>query len=147
MVLDATKPATADLVSQLSPYGQEERAAINALEAAMAMLGVGAMYTELVVPPGTTVLIVGTHVSALPLEVIRISAAGAEIIQHILGGSNGQRKIIYFTDTNITIDDNDTFIDLNQTPTGGSFTGNVGDILTLTLIDDIWREEYRNEKL
>jgi hypothetical protein len=147
MPIDATVPTTADLVSALAGYGQDERAFMNMLETAIAALGAAATYTELEVAGGVTVLITGTHVSAVPLEVVRITGAIAVNIQNISGGSNGQRKVFYFADTNVTIDDNDAMIDLNQLPTGGSFVGSVGDILTLVRIDNIWREEYRNLKL
>ena len=140
MTLDATRPSTTDLVSALALLGQEERAAINLLEAAALT---GTVYTDLVVPPGVTVLVVGTHLSSAPIEIVRISSLGAVTIADISGAGNGLTKIFYHVDGNVSFADNAVFIDLNQLPIGGIFTGAIGDMLTLLRINSVWVEKDR----
>lgn len=129
MTLDASKPSDATAFGyQLPGYQRETRQAVNDILAAIATLGAVATVADIELTAGQSLLVVGTDVVAIGLEVVFLSATGAETLTNITGGSNGQIKILIFEDDNITIEKDVTKFMLNSE---GDFAGETDDILVL----------------
>ncbi len=149
MTLDPNKPTDKIAVSELHALIRENRVAINA----MAGAGNGGV-TNLIVALGTTSLIVGTDVGVYGYEAVIIAAAGLVNLSKILGGSEGQVKVLVFQDNNISIVDGVASagnIYLNQLPALSSFGAQDGDVLALVNIGGdgasvygYWKELYRS---
>lgn len=151
MTLDASKPADTDLVSSLGAVHRETRAEVNAL---IVSLLAAWTQTDVSVGVGITELEVGVDLTDVPLEVVDITAGAAETIDTISEGTDGHIKIFRFAGGNVSLDDGGGNIDLNQLPTGGTFTGAAGDILILCNVDGIpgaadgdWKEIHRFLKI
>ena len=150
-MLDANKPADSDLICELGLYLRETRAAINTLTSAISgVAGLMTSETVLVVAPGQTELVVGTDVADVVIETLRVSAAGSETIENILGARSGQIKIIVFEDDDVSITHDLSKIVLN----GGSTFGNKqGDTIALrneggipaNNVNGKWIEVFRSE--
>ncbi len=116
------------------------------------------VYNEVVVPPTATSLTIGTELSSLMIETVRISAAGAEILTNFLNGTEGQIKILIFNGSNVSLTDgtrDSGKFYLNQLPALTNFNGSTGDILTLinisgdggTTTHGWWEELFRVNKV
>jgi hypothetical protein len=143
MTLDASKPTDVEEVSDLPAFERETRQAINDLETLVGVLGATSIYTELVVPGGVTTLITGTHVANVPVELVKISSGVASTISDISGGTEGQWKIFYFADSNITFNNDQVTIQLDQPIVVTSYTFAIHDVLALAFIDGVWCELFR----
>lgn len=128
--MDATKPSDVELISAHAAYIREARAGVNALSA-----GSGVGVTAYEIPAGTTGLTVGSEVGRYGFESLFLSTDGAAInLSQILGGTQGQVKVIVFRDSNISLVDGPASggrIYLNQLPVFSSFNGQLNDSITL----------------
>jgi len=143
MTLDATKPTDEELVSVLPSYIRANRAAINILEAAG--FGDVVTVTDLAIATGLTSLIVGTHLSAAEIEIVKARAVTTNIINQITKGTNGQIKIFVFQNSSVTFVDgvkNTGYLYLNQLPIGSSFSAAIDDVLALVNIGGDGSSEY-----
>ncbi len=114
-------------------------------------------FTNLIIPPASSTLSIGTELSSAYLEYISITAAGAETLTNFLSGLNGQLKILIFGDNNVSLTDgtrdSGKFF-LNQLPLT-NLTGSVGDVLALLNIGGdggvtthgYWEELFRTVKV
>jgi len=137
------------MVSELEGYIRENRVAINALSSAS---GFGS--TELTITAGDTSLSIGTDLGAYGLEVVRVTGSGVANIATILGGTDGQIKILIFQDSNIDLVDSitkagGTFY-LNHLPAGSDFSPDQDDLIALVNIGGVpgttegyWMELFR----
>jgi len=148
MSLDTNKPTDQVAVSELPAYIREDRVAINAVSGA-GNVGV----TDLTVAAGAVSLSVGTDLGTYGYETVIIDAAGVISLATILGGTEGQVKILIFQDNNISIVDgvaSSGKFYLNQLPALSSFAAQAGDVLALVnvggdgaAIYGYWKELYR----
>lgn len=148
MSLDATKPTDQDLVSALAAYIREDRVAINAISGS-GNVGV----TDLTIAAGTTSLTVGSDLGSYGLEVVKVTGSGVATLATILGGTEGQVKILVFQDGNINITDgakaNGNFY-LNHLPALSDFEPDQDDVLAIVNIGGdgastygYWKELFR----
>jgi hypothetical protein len=152
-MLDVTKPMDQILVSEIPGYIRSDRAAINAL-----LSGIGDCdVTNLVVTSGTTELEVGTNVSSSGHEVLILSATGSRTLSKIVGGIEGQVKVIIFLDANIDLQDGlaeDGKFYLNQLPALSLYSPVAKSKIALVNIggngsteDGYWTELYRTDAI
>ena len=149
MTLNANEPSDQILVSELAEYIRENREAINAI------VGSGNVgVTELEVSAGATSLTVGTDLGSYGLEIVIISAAAAVTLATILGGSQGQVKVLVFQDNNITLTDGAKHSGrfyMNHLPVLSNWNPQQDDVLALVNVDGdggasdhgYWKELYR----
>ncbi len=148
MTLNATLPADSDMVSVLPSKDREERLAINALQA-LVVAGSGPVFTTLNCAAQST-LTVGVDISAAFIEIISITSIGASAIDEIAGGSEGQIKIFWIQDADVTFAYQAAKLILNQ-PVHITPYGSLGDIICFfnvggdptTLTDGYWQEMFR----
>ena len=147
-MLDTNKPTDQEFVSALPAYIRETRVAVNAVSGA-GNVGV----TELTVAAGATSLSIGTDLGAYGFETVVIDGAAAISLQRILGGTQGQVKVIIFQDNNVSLVDgaaaNGNFY-LNQLPALSTFAAQQNDVIALVniggdgaSIQGYWKELYR----
>ena len=149
MTLDTTRPSDQVLIASLASYIREDRAAINSISGS-GNVGV----TEIEVGIGVTDLTVGIDLGTYGLEVVIISGAAAVTLDSILGGTQGQVKVLVFQDNNVDITDgtkaNGEFY-LNHLPALSDFEGAQDDVLVLVNVGGdggatthgYWKELYR----
>jgi hypothetical protein len=156
MALNASLPSdTTSFVSDLGSIGRETRAALNALETVVNGISGSASVSEVALTAGQTVLIIGTDIGNVQLEVIYLSSDTTETLVNFTKGTNGQLKIIYFVDANVTIEKLVTKFNLNSSGSFADFEGSAGDILALVNIDGdptisengYWQEAWRTPKI
>ena len=150
--MDATKPTDQEIVSALAGYIREARAAVNALSS-----GSGVGVTKLTIAAGATSLSVGTDLGIFGFEIVIVDADAAVNIASILGGTQGETKILVFQDNNIGIVDGaqaNGAIYLNQLPALSTFAAQANDVLALTNIggdgssvQGYWKELFRQVAL
>ena len=149
MTLNVNEPSDQTLVSEIAGFIRENREAINAISGSG---NVG--NTELEVPAGSTSLTVGTDLGTYGLEIVIISGAAAVTLAAILGGTNGQVKILIFQDNNITLTDgakNNGRFYLNHLPALTNWNPQQDDILAIANVGGdggasdhgYWKELYR----
>lgn len=149
MTLDASKPEDSVQQSEIPSYIRENRIEINSGGGGSGSIG----STVLEVPGGTTSLTVGAEVGDYNIETVIISGSGASSLQTILGGTEGQIKILVFQDANIDLVDGSKTLGefyLNQLPIGGNFEPKLDDLIVLLniggdgdLFYGYWKELYR----
>lgn len=149
MTLNSNEPTDQRMMSELSSYIRETRAAVNAL------VGSGNIVTtNLEIGIGATSLSVGAELSSSGLEMLITTGAGLVDLETILGGTEGQIKIFIFHDTNVDLVDGNDKADgkfyLNHLPAASDFNPGVDDILALVNIDGngganygYWKELFR----
>lgn len=149
MTLDASKPNNQEIVSSYAGYIREARAAINAISGAG---GVG--HTNLTIAALTTSLTVGVDIGNFSLETVKVTGGGVVDIESILGGTEGQVKVLIFQDGNVDLVDsvskaNGTFY-LNHLPAGSDYSPAQDDVIALVNIDGdgaavhgYWKELFR----
>jgi len=152
MSLDVTKPVDSVSVGELPRYIREDRAAINAVSG-----GNDVGVTEVTLAALTTSITVGVEVGAYGYETVVISAAGAINLATMIGGTQGQVKVLVFQDNNISIVDGVASggkFYLNQLPALSSFATQTNDILALVNVGGdgaavygYWKELYRQVAL
>jgi hypothetical protein len=150
MTLNASKPADTDLVSTLGMYERETRAALNVLEAAMALLGAVATVSRVECTGGQTTLVIGTDLTAIPYEVVLISGTGLAALTDITSGTEGQMKFFIMLDSNVSFVRDVSKIALNQPAVVTSYGNNTGDVICLSningngsTINGYWKELFR----
>jgi len=147
-MLDVTKPVDSVSVGELPRYIREDRAAINAVSG-----GNDVGVTKVTLAALTTSITVGVEVGAYGYETVVISAAGVISLATLLGGTQGQVKVLVFQDNNISIVDGVASggkFYLNQLPALSSFAAQINDILALVNVGGdgaavygYWKELYR----
>lgn len=139
------------MISEIAQLMRETRDAVNDLEASVAAaVGLSTSETVLVVDPAQTDLVVGVDVQDTMIEVVRLSAVSAEVVENITGARSGQIKILVFDDADVTVSHDVAKIVLNG---GSSFGGTVGDVLAIrnvggipaSAVDGHWVELFRTE--
>ena len=148
MSLDVNKPEDQAHVSELPSYIREDRVEINSISA-----GGAVAQTDLAVAAGTTSLTVGTDVSAVGLETIVVTGSGVAALESIIGGTDGQIKILIFQDANVSLVDGskaDGEFYLNHLPALSSFSPQQDDVIALRNVGGdgatdygYWKELYR----
>jgi len=149
MTLDINKPTDQADVSELPSYIREDRVAINAVSGA-GNVGV----TNLEVAAGSTSLSVGTELGTYGYETVVISGAAVVTLATILGGTEGQVKVLVFQDTNVHVTDGNVksggAFYLNHLPAGADFDPQQDDVLALVNVGGdggstpgYWKELYR----
>lgn len=150
MTLDITEPSDTRKVSEHAAYIRANRTEINALEAGISDV----LQTDYVVGIGQTTLVITTNLSSAMIEIINVTALGAEQLDAITGGSAGQIKIFIFGDSNIDMMDsasqaNGTFF-LNHLPSGTVLPAGIRNVLALVnvggdglVVNGYWKELYR----
>jgi len=127
---------------------------MNALVAAYS-LATGIGVTNLTVSGGTISLTVGTDLLVASLEIVIVTGGGLSTLATILGGTDGQVKVLIFQDNNVDMTDGlkataGAFY-LNHMPALTDFAPAVDDVLVLVNIggdggltaDGYWKEVYR----
>ena len=130
MTLDTTKPTDQVNVADIPQYIREDRVEINSL-----VSGSGVAQTDLSVSAGETSLTVGTDLSAAGFETVVVTGAGVAALETILGGTDGQVKILIFSDANVDLVDGNAKGDgkfyLNHLPAGSNFEPQEDDVIAL----------------
>jgi len=151
MSLDASEPKDSRPVSDLPTYIRETRSAVNAFS-----IGEGCATTEIEVGIGATSLSVGTDLEDAGFESIIMSGAGAAALEAILGGTQGQVKVIVFQDGNVDLVDSNDKADgefyLNHLPALSNFAADQDDVIGLMNIggdpstgdNGYWTELWRS---
>lgn len=151
MTLNVNQPTDQALVSELPGYIREDRAAINAVSGSG---DVGA--TNKSIGAGVTSLTVGTDLGLFGYEAVKITGTGASTLETILGGTNGQTKVLMFSDANIKLKDGlaaDGKFYLNQLPALSDYEPVAGSVIALVNIGGTgvapgyWKELYRSDPL
>ena len=148
MTLNVNEPTDQRMVSELPTFIREDRAAINAVSGA-GNVGV----TDLTVLVGTTILSVGVELGTYGFETVKVTGVGVSTLLTILGGTEGQVKVLVFQGTNVRITDGakagGAFY-LNQLPALSNFNPQQDDVLALVNIGGdgasvygYWKELYR----
>lgn len=146
--MDASEPTDQRMVSELSAYIRENRAAINLLTAGSTAI------TTLIVSATTTSLTVGTDLSSSSIDIVVISGSGISTINTILNGAAGQMKIFIFQDANVRFEDgnvkNSGKFFINQLPVLNIFNPQQDDVIAVVNIGGdgggtpgYWKEVYR----
>jgi len=97
MTLSIVQPTDQELNARWPYWIRTLAAAINNLAA-----GIITVTTELTVTAGDNSLQVGVDLSELGVELILIQGSGAAVLRYIYGGSEGQIKIFYHLDGDIS---------------------------------------------
>ena len=117
-------------------------------------LATGIGVTNLTVTGGTISLTVGTDLLVASLEIVIVTGGGLSTLATILGGTDGQVKVLIFQDNNVDMTDGlkagGAFY-LNHMPALTDFTPAVDDVLVLVNIGGdggltthgYWKEVYR----
>lgn len=153
MTLDPNKPTDQESVSLLPSYIREDRAVINSISGGN---DVGA--TDLVVAAGSTSLVIGTDVGAFGFESVKVTGVGISTLLTMLGGTEGQVKVLVFQDTNVRITDGNVKSGgrfyLNQLPAASDFEPQQDDVIAFVNVDGdggstygYWKELYRTLSL
>lgn len=149
MSIDATKPTDQELVSMLPYWIRRNATAINSL-----IVGITEdTVTRLILPAGTTTLVIGTNLTATAIEIVLLDSYGICNIDQIRGGIEGQVKLFVFQRDSISLVDgpksNGSFY-LNQLPVGSSFVAQQDDAIALMNVDGdgttnygYWKEIWR----
>jgi len=147
-MLDMNNPTDQVAVSELPLYIRENRVAINAVS------GVGNVgVTDLTVAAGSVSLTIGSELGSYGYEIVVIDADAVVALAKILGGTQGQVKVLVFQDNNISITDGvasgGNFY-LNHLPALSDFSALTNDVLALVNIGGdgasvygYWKELYR----
>ena len=148
MTLAANEPTDQRQVSELPSFMRETRAAVNAVSGA-GNVGV----TDLIIAAGVTSLSVGTELGAYGFETVKVTGTGISTLLTILGGTEGQVKVLVFQGANVRITDGAKAAGafyLNQLPALSNFNPQQDDVLALVNIDGdgasvygYWKELYR----
>lgn len=150
MTLNANEPADQRLVSELASYIREARAAINNISGS-GNVGV----STVAVAAGAISLSIGTELSSDSIEVVIMSGVGAATLATILGGTQGQIKLIIFQDSNVDLaDGNDKSggkFYLNHLPAASNFGPQQDDVIALVNVagdagattNGYWKELFR----
>ena len=156
MTLNANEPTDQRGVNELASYIREDRAVINSMSIAGDPGDVGV--TDLTVNIGTTLLTIGTDVGAYGYEVVKVTGSGVSTLTGIIGGTEGQVKLLVFQDTNVRITDGNVkstgLFYLNQLPAGGDFNPQQDDVIWFVNVDGnggaingYWKEVNRTISL
>lgn len=149
MTMDVNQPTDQALISSLPGFIRADRAAINAITA---LGGIG--NTTILIGAGVISLTVGTDLSNEGLETVRVTGAAAIVLQTILGGTNGQVKILIFQDANVQLLDGlaaDGKFYLNHLPALTNYVSANNSVLALINIggDGVapgyWKELWRTD--
>ena len=144
------------MVSGLAARDREERAYMNTLETAMALLGAVASFTQYECTAGqTSIPVSAAGLASLFIEVVSITGAGAAAIAEITGGTAGQIKIFVMGDTDVTFVRDPTKMSLNQPATLSTYGGYTGDVIAFvniggnpaTSTNGYWLEIFRTPKV
>jgi hypothetical protein len=149
MTLNANEPSDERATSELPGYVRETRSAVNSISGSG---NVG--HTELNVAAAATSLSVGTDLGSYSFETVKVTGLGVATLATILGGTEGQVKVLIFQDANVKITDgNDKSggkFYLNHLPVATDFEPQQDDILALINIGGdggstygYWKELYR----
>lgn len=146
MSLDTTEPKDSRQVNELPGFIRANRSAINAFS-----VGSGFAKTDLTVAPGTTSLSVGVDLEDAGVESIIVEGGGASVLETILGATDGQVKILVFTDSLVDLLDGNDKADgkfyLNHLPAATNFEPEADDVIALMNVggdpgvDNGWWEE------
>lgn len=148
MTLNINEPTDQRMVSELPGFIRANRIAINAVSGS-GNVGV----TDLTIGPGVTSLTVGTQLGLYGFEIVRVTGGAVNVLATILGGTQGQVKVLVFQDGNISLTDDvskagGTFY-LNHLPAGTDFEPEQDDVLALVnmegngVLPGYWLELYR----
>ena len=107
----------------------------NTLEALIGAMSGSGWYDEVAYTGGD--LVNGTDVTDVQLNVIKISAAGAEDLDDISSETEGQLKLFFFADANVTVNHHTSYINLQG---GANVNFAQYDTLLLVSIDGVWYE-------
>ncbi len=146
MTLDATKPADKDLASVYAAYERETRAQVNQNIVDIAAAGSITVVSSVTIN-GSTTLVTGTDVNAVPLEIVIITATGVETLNNITGATEGQIKILWLLAGTLTFADDDTKLSNNG---DADLVGATGDVIAYVNkggdgagTDGYWHEIFR----
>lgn len=134
MTVDATQP-TGKTAAEIEAYIRENRTELNTLEALISAMSGSGWYDEVVFAGGN--LVNGTDVTDVQLNVIKITAAGAVDLQDIQNETEGQLKLFFFGDNNVTVKHNTSYIRLNGAI---DYTAAQYETLLLVSVDGVWNE-------
>jgi hypothetical protein len=149
MALNPNQPTDQVPVSELPSYIRANRAEINSFVSG----GSDVTITDLMVSAGDTVLVLGTDLTVIPIEVVKINSLGAATIDQITGGAEGQIKIFIFQGNNLSFRDgpkSNGQLYLNHLPALSDFSAQQDDVIALinidgdgSAVDGYWKELYR----
>lgn len=153
MTLNVNEPTDQRLVSEIPGYVRETREAVNALSS-----GDSVGNTDLTVPVGSTSLTVGSELGLYGYESVKVTGSGISNLTSIIGGTEGQVKVLIFQDTNVRLTDGNLkssgLFYLNQLPTGSNFNPQQDDVIAFVNIGGdgasvygYWKELYRTLSL
>ena len=150
MTLNINEPTDQRMVSELPGYIRANRSAINSIS-----VGSGGIESnEVEVAAAATSLTIGTELSDAGIESVILTGAGAAVLATILGGDEGQIKILVFQDANISLTDgtkDSGKFYLNHLPALSDFAGQQDDVLAIINVGGdgtavnygYWKELYR----
>ncbi len=147
MTLDATLPSdTTTVASGYAGIMRETRAQVNTNIASIGALGAVTTVSTVTIN-GQTTLTTGTDVTAVPLELVIITAVGSETLNNILDGTEGQIKIFWLLGGSLTFADDDTKLSNNG---DANFAAATGDVIAYVnknggggTTDGYWHELFR----
>jgi hypothetical protein len=121
---------------------------VAAMVAIVSALGGATSYT---MTAGQTALTVGVELTTSFLEVVFLSATGAEELQHINGSNSGDIKIFIMVNDNVTVVRNDSYIKTKNPLLNPNFDMDTGDVIGLvnnggvsgTATNGTWVELFR----
>ena len=153
MTLNVNEPTDQRLVSEIPGYVRETREAVNALSS-----GDSVGNTDLTVPVGSTSLTVGSELGLYGYESVKVTGSGISTLTSIIGGTEGQVKVLIFQDTNVRLTDGNLkssgLFYLNQLPAGSNFNPQQDDVIAFVNIGGdgasvygYWKELYRTLSL
>lgn len=153
MTLNVNEPTDQRLVSEIPGYVRETREAVNALSS-----GDSVGNTDLTVPVGSTSLTVGSELGLYGYESVKVTGSGISNLTSIIGGTEGQVKVLIFQDTNVRLTDGNLkssgLFYLNQLPAGSNFNPQQDDVIAFVNIGGdgasvygYWKELYRTLSL
>ncbi len=142
MTLDATIPTDEALVSTYAEIERETRAAVNTALANSTLVTKSAVTIN-----GSTTLVSGTDVTAVGIEVVFITATGAETLNNITNAMDGDIKILWLVSGSCTFADDDTKFSNNG---DADLVGATGDVIAYVNkggdgagTDGYWHELFR----
>jgi len=113
MTVDASVPLDSVFGSLIASYVRETREFANELEAAIGLAVAPPTQSDVDMTPGQTALIVGSHLSAVAVQVCHINSATAETVGSITFGDGGQVVVFVAEGNNVTIGHDGVNITLN----------------------------------
>ncbi len=142
MTVDATKPTNTDLSSVYAAYLRETREQLNVALANSALVTKSAVTVN-----GQTILISGTDVTAVGIEIVFITAIGSETLNNVTNATDGDIKIFWLVAGSCTFADDDTKFSNNG---DADFVGATGDVIAYVNnggdaagTDGYWHELFR----